>query len=532
MASRIGIELSPSWCRVVEVHTRRGPTGPLASEGTRVRAFRVLPYEGANPDACAATLRQLFSAKVFSRGVPIAVSIWDLPQALQFLRLPPASPADLETLARREARRDIETLSREGDEASVGVALGAVVPVPAGGTRRELTVVAASGSHIRERLQPFVEAGLEFDAVVTPGLALTSIARLRRGVVPASVEAYVAVAPAAIAIAVVRDGLLLFSREIPWGYETRAGDDDAATEQPGLAERLASELRRSFLFFKQKFRAEVERVMLCGDLPHLRALTAPMAAALQIEVETLDSMDGIDVTALPPPADEFRARVAELRLAWAIAADSAPSINLVPVALRPQREARRQRLVLAAGIAAAVALGGYGYVQADRSARAGQREVESVEREAAALRPRVAQIAAALREGVADQARRAALDAFDTQGVRLARALEVLARAIPPEVLLTDLKVSAAGAIWRATLTGIAISAEPGPAQAAVNVFLRQLHDSPYLGPALRSPQLRMVSGGAQPEQSGDQPGARPAASAIPAGMSGIEFSVDFEIRK
>ena len=56
---------------------------------------------------------------------------------------------------------------------------------------------------------------------------------------------------------------------------------------------------------------------------------------LDVEVEPLDSLFGIDAARLPEPADEFRERSAELRLAWAAAADWQAPINLL-------RERRRR----------------------------------------------------------------------------------------------------------------------------------------------------------------------------------------------
>ena len=107
----------------------------------------------------------------------------------------------------------------------------------------------------------------------------------------------------------MRDGLLLFAREMPWGHATTA-----AAEGESVADRLASELRRSILFFKQTFRAPVEAVVLCGDMRNLRTLTAPLGTAIAIPVHTLDALAGLDAESVPEPADQFRAAVASLRL--------------------------------------------------------------------------------------------------------------------------------------------------------------------------------------------------------------------------
>lgn len=83
-----------------------------------------------------------------------------------------------------------------------------------------------------------------------------------------------------------------------------------------------------------------------------------------------------------------------------------------------------------------------------------------------------------------------------------------------------------------ASLSGVAVSADPARAQAAVNDLLRAMQASPYLGAPVTPPAMRMISGvTAVPD--GLETNAPPrGSSAIPAGMSGIEFSVMFEIRK
>ena len=41
--------------------------------------------------------------------------------------------------------------------------------------------------------------------------------------------------------------------------------------------------------------ASVSAIVTCGDLPDLRSLTMPLIEELDIEVETLDTLDGISV---------------------------------------------------------------------------------------------------------------------------------------------------------------------------------------------------------------------------------------------
>ncbi len=449
--------------------------------------------------------------------------------------LPPAKPADLEAVARRETRRDLAALEFQGQPAAFALAFGGTVATPAAGTRREVLFAAAAAPDVQRRLQPLVNAGFIVDGVVTPALALMSIARLRRTDAPGGVVGYLAVNAESSALALVRNGLLLFAREIPWGYRTDAEPGRPTVDREKVVARLTSELRRSFLFFKQTMKLQVEQIVTCGDMPDLRSVTAPLITALDLQVETLDSMEGIDLGALPEPAADFRARVAELRLAWAVAADAAP-VNLLPREIRAAREASRQRLVIGGGVAAAAVVAGLLYAQAGHAARVTDQRLRQLQQEIATLEPR-ARAAELARQRVAlDQARRATVQALDTQGVRLARALEVLAHATSDEVVLNAIKLQAGGAVWRASVSGLALASDPAQAQAAVSRFFEVVEGSPYLGAPVRPPTLRIATGGraalARAEEGAAAPGGRPTPSGIPEGMSGIEFSVEFEIRK
>ena len=90
------------------------------------------------------------------------------------------------------------------------------------------------------------------------------------------------------------------------------------------------------MYLKQYWEEDVSQVLLCGDMPEIRSLTAPLIERLNIEVETLDSLDGIDTAALPAPAERFSEQVASLRLASAIAAEP-PPVNLLPLEITALR---------------------------------------------------------------------------------------------------------------------------------------------------------------------------------------------------
>ena len=507
LAARTSVELHPDGCRVVQVDVVTGRRAVPAGDA-RVTAFVNPVPGGSDTVALTAALTALRQEGKFARDA--WVTVWGLRTTQQLLRLPPAKPDALEALARREARKDVAPFETEADGASVSVTPGAEIMVGSH-RRREVSLVAASNAEIRARIQPLLDAGFLVRGVVTPALALAAVARPRRTLTPGT-AAYVAILGGATCVAIVRDGLLLFAREMPWGHQ-----------EPSVETRLASELKRSILFFKQTFRAPVEAVVLCGDMPTLRALTAPLGESLAIPVQVLDSLVGIDAAAVPEPAEQFRADVASLRLAIAVAAEPAPAANLLPAVIRKLRESYVQAVRLGIGLAASILLLAGWFTIVNQTARHQGVEIESIQQQLAILEPDAVRAAQRRDAYTVTVAQQNALSAFDSQGPRLARFLEVLAQATPDEVTLTSLQVQAEGAAWMASITGIAAHENAAQAQAAVNAMLEALAASPFAGPTVSSPSRKIVSGR----------GADPATTAaLPAGMIGVEFAAQIRLAK
>jgi hypothetical protein len=513
MPTRTSIELHPEGCRLVEVSvSARGAATAAASEA-RVRSFASV--EAADDAALSAQLASLRTGRKLAR--PAWVTVWGLRSAQQFLRLPPAKPADLEALAAREARKEIAPLEAEGDPASIGIMLGDEVVM---GThrRREVSMVAVSTAEVLRRIQPVADAGFVVEGVLTPALALTAVARARRESVAGSAGAFVALGRRATCLAIIRDGILLFARELPWGYEA-----DPAVDAVGA--RLASELRRSVLFFKQTFRASVDYVGLCGDMPGLRALTAPLSEALSVPVDVGDSLTGIDAAAVPEPADRFRASVAALRLAIATATELVPPVNLLPAAITVGRESRARAVRLSATAAACLAAILGAYVVVARASSRHDSERAHLVRQLDVLAPQARQREELRKAYALGASQRSALVAFDSQGPRLTRLLEALSAATPADIILSSVKAEADGMAWNATVSGIAVTRDAASGQAAVNAMLRSLASSPYAGAPVEPPSFRVVSG-AGAAAAGE------ATPVIPDAMSGVEFLLKLRLAR
>jgi hypothetical protein len=326
------------------------------------------------------------------------VNLWGLTSCHQYLLLPTRPRAELDEAARFRAAT---TLAVDPRDIAIGTVMGRSTAQSRGKSRRsrdqqsktEVVFFAAALQDIRARLRPIVEAGFVVDGVTTPCGALWSQARLRRAAGTGDVHAYIALGAQMSALAIFANGFFLYGRDLSWGYAGTPDGQRAPMERDVLADRLAVELRRSFLYVKQYWEPDVTQLLLCGDMQEIRSLTAPLIDRLGIEVETLDTLDGIDPMKLPEPADRFSDQVAAFRLASAIAVEPLP-VNLLASNEPTGYMNRTNRRLVAVGSAAAVAFAAFVYtrtgdgihVDGDRGRPEGQ--IAAVQREP--LRPQPA----------------------------------------------------------------------------------------------------------------------------------------------
>ena len=122
-------------------------------------------------------------------------------------------------------------------------------------------------------------------------------------------------------------------------------------------------------------RLGIERLVICGTLSNLRSLTAPLAEELDLQVEVLDSLEGIDPDGIPEPRKAFSDTVASLYPACAVATEEG-AVNLWPREGSLVRMPRPVAVVGASALAtsaAAAAVVSYFLVAAPMTAPAGER---------------------------------------------------------------------------------------------------------------------------------------------------------------
>ena len=318
MATHVGIELSPAACRIVEVDGG-GPSWRRGGD-LRVRSFAVLPPSGADTRAKLKSLRRREAS----------VIVWGGRSEHRQVMVTAGSYESM----RAEA---LESLSSAGlTTGGVWADITPATPADDRAARRPVVVSMASAADLSAAIRPLKEAGIRIRTVTTPAVALGSLARMRRALsVPGVIESYVAIDEQVTCISLVRNGVLVAARDLPWGFidESRAHSETRSRED--MTARLAGAIGEFVIAIGASPR-DIGQVCVCGGLIELRSMAASLMERLDVEVEPLDSLFGIDAARLPAPADEFRERAAELRLAWAVAADWPPVINLL--------RARRQQV--------------------------------------------------------------------------------------------------------------------------------------------------------------------------------------------
>ena len=237
-------------------------------------------------------------------------------------------------------------------------------PAVPGASRSTRDVVAwdlhesasASDPLTRAVLAPLRDAGFAVDAVLSPTDALCALAKRRQKAAGREGEVWLALNRQRVAMAIVEDGRLLYSRRFDWHYSP------AATQRAELLQRysLVAHLRRksgtASTSCARNTARRVNAIVTCGDLPDLRSLTMPLIEELDIEVETLDTLDGIGVEGAAA-GDAIAEQAPAIRLACAAAAGSAASGS------------ERWRLVAAAVVLLAILVGAWTLMRSLSGAR-------------------------------------------------------------------------------------------------------------------------------------------------------------------
>lgn len=181
----------------------------------------------------------------------------------------------------------------------------------------------------RALLAPLRDAGFVVDAVLSPPDALCALAERRPRTAERGSEAWLALNRQGVAMAIVEDGRLLYRRTFDWHYRPAATQREELLQRYSLVAHLAPELRHGIDVVRAEHGATVRTIVTCGDLPDLRSLTMPLIEEMDLEVETLDTLEGIH-TEGAAAGDAVAEQAPALRLACAAAAAGSTPGRAVP----------------------------------------------------------------------------------------------------------------------------------------------------------------------------------------------------------
>jgi hypothetical protein len=190
-------------------------------------------------------------------------------------------------------------------------------------------------------LEALSEAGFRARHLSTPTDALAALARTTPRPTGSQGTAWLALNTNAGAIAVVLNGVLLYSKSFEWAIAAPDERRNAHLLRRYLrVAQTVTELRRAMQAVEDSQHVRVDTVVTCGNFPDLRSMTMPLIERTDLEVETLDSTTGL----------EFGDRLEELL-------QVAASIRLAAAAAVTQTdEGRPPGIGRAAGVAVAVTL--------------------------------------------------------------------------------------------------------------------------------------------------------------------------------
>jgi hypothetical protein len=355
---RLGIELSPTACRIVEIERDRR-LRPDSLE-TRLASFSVARRVDSE---ITAQLKDY-------RGRRATVVVWAPGADHRPVVVVNAPYGHMRT----EARSAVRAAGRTADRM-----LADIAPAPIDSPvdqmdpfRRVVLVATAPTDEISAMLEPVVRAGIRIEHVLTPAAALVSLARTRRSLVlpaqserrrvegsesnglarPDALEAYVALDESAGALAIIRNGLLVAATRLDWGFVDEVGGRRAVRPRQDVVSRLADDIS-AFLYEGGLDSERIQHVCVASGVPDLRSIAMLMMESFDVEVEPLDSLYGIQADSLPRTETECRDLVPLLRLAWAAAADDRPPLDL----MRPRQWAMRQQNLSRAAVTAGMVVG-------------------------------------------------------------------------------------------------------------------------------------------------------------------------------
>jgi hypothetical protein len=162
---------------------------------------------------------------------------------------------------------------------------------------------------------PLLSAGFQIDAIVSPAQAMARLVNARKIDTSRTAVAVLSVNTHGVAIAIVSNGEAISARTFEWPLgRPFAGARPELLERYLMVSQIAPQLQHVIDLVRPVYGVNIASVLVCGNLPDLRSLSMLLIEEMDIEIETLDSVDLLESPDVAP-ADI----VPSLQLAAAVA---------------------------------------------------------------------------------------------------------------------------------------------------------------------------------------------------------------------
>lgn len=238
--------------------------------------------------------------------------------------LPPMTEQEMNTVTRREASKGDKTALLD-----VSFGFDVVGRIDNGDIKKTAVLIATAPYElVMEQMRIMEDLGICLRGLTIVPLALFyALGQGKEYYNEEDTIAFIYVGTRSACIIIVNNDSLLFSRE----FSLASG---AEVTETNYIEKLTAEIKRSFLYFKQRYRGkEVNKGILGGDTQDLRNLATLLAKELDIGVEVFDVPDGLDVSLPVEKRLEFQNLLPSLAIpiGLAIAGARQSRVNLLPL---------------------------------------------------------------------------------------------------------------------------------------------------------------------------------------------------------
>ena len=427
------------------------------------------------------------------------------------VNMPAMSDSERHVAAGAEARKLAPV--PEGQLAYSHIAVGYVTE---GGVAKEKVLISAiHKSTMRDAIDAIEAAGLSADAVTTVPTALAQV----MGLLPliAGITAVTYLSAGRSYLLVFQDGNLELVRDF-----ALRGDSDS------IADLVATELRRSFLYFGQHVQgATVQRLILAGPMEGLTDIAPHLLESLGVNVELFDVSDHVD---LNNAIDSIEQPALAAAFGAALMARN-DSGNLVSA---EQINEDRTRWAMSVGrVAAAVlllCLAGWGSLKLLNLAVNSNR-MSQVQEQVSRRQLELQQVRATAQERSSHVARQALLEQLSLETTLIGAVLQRLSQQSLDELVIESVSwhpiVGPSGErYWDAVVQGLVLGKSRSVSQAVFSRFYFAMLSDPVVhGVHLIEPLAVGSEGARSSRPTGQQAGQMSAPGGRSAQSEGTSFN-------